>query len=507
MRRIGGGLKDRDQKLIFEKGDGSWSRREVLSRGAGLVCALALPQLLMQRAFSQTATFDYYISPSGSDSNPGTQSSPWAITSLVDTSANNKKIAGKRVGLLPGTYSLASMQSGSTPNDYQHPILHLPAGSTASPTTVASVTPRAAILNWTGNSSANSVIGQNQGQQGNWVIDGLTIKGQTSANSCKMIGYYPAGGAGPVTIQNCDMGSQAVSSAAVGSNDGAIFCQGHVNLTISNNYFHDIHKPAQIDHVHAFIEYSGTGTKFIYNTVENCDTGIDGKVNDNGALVAYNYFYATGTGGSFCAPIQGYDGDQNSANTPNSFHHNIFDSCGPVHKCDVNSVSAQKFSWYNNTVYDTRSGSIEVWDLRASVGGALTFHDNITMTTAATGGSEYGRIAVTSGDVALCDYNCYSYSNSTGGWGISGSLIASLVSWLASGFDRHGITSNPKFASAITPGAGPNQFKLGSGSPCIGTGTGGINMGAWDGTVTQIGAGFLSGVTTPTPDSPRLTVS
>jgi hypothetical protein len=500
-------LKDRDQKLKFT-GANSWSRRDVLSRGAGVLCALALPEFIIQRAFSQSATYDFYISPSGSDSNPGTQSSPWAITSLVDSSPNNSKIAGKRVGLLPGTYALGSMQSGSSPNDYQHPILHLPAGTSSNPTTVASVTPRAAILDWTGNNSANSVIGQNQSQQGNWVIDGLTIKGQTSAGSCKMVGYYPAGGAGPVTIQNCDMGSQSVGPAASGSNDGAIFCQGHVNLTISNNYFHDIHKPAQIDHVHAFIEYSGTGTRFINNTVENCDTGIDGKVNDNGAVVAYNYFYKTGTGGSFCAPIQGYDGDQNSTETANSFHHNIFDSCGPVHQCDVNNVTAQKFSWYNNTVYDTRSGSIAVWDLRASIGGALTFHDNITVTTAATGGGSYGRMAVTSGDVALCDYNCWNYSNSSGGWGISGSLVATLVSWLASGFDRHGIQADPKFASSISPGAGPNQFKLATGSPCVGTGTGGINMGAWDGSVTQIGCSFLSGATaSPTPASPTLVVS
>ena len=162
-------MKDRDQKLIFEKGDSSWSRRDLLSRTAGVLCALALPQFVFRSALAQAAgSFDFYISPSGSDSNPGTQSSPWAITSLRDSSGNNSKIAGKRVGLLPGTYNVASLASGSDSGDYQRPVLHIPAGASGSPTVVQSVTPRAAIINFSHSSNINSCIGQNTGGAGRW---------------------------------------------------------------------------------------------------------------------------------------------------------------------------------------------------------------------------------------------------------------------------------------------------------------------------------------------------
>ena len=71
----------------------------------------------MTTANAQTATtFDFYISTNGDDGNPGTVSSPWAITSLISNSPNNSKIAGKRVGLIAGTYNVAGTAgvSGAT---------------------------------------------------------------------------------------------------------------------------------------------------------------------------------------------------------------------------------------------------------------------------------------------------------------------------------------------------------------------------------------------------------
>lgn len=73
---------------------------------------------------------------------------------------------------------------------------------------------------------------------------------------------------------------------------------------------------------------------------------------------------------------------------------------------------------------------------------------------------------------------------------LGGTLYNTFAAWKVTGFDSHGIAGNPTFASSITPGAGPNQFKLGAGSPCLATGQGGVNMGAWDGTVIQIGCNF-----------------
>ena len=71
------------------------------------------------------ATFDYYISPTGSDSNAGTLASPWAITSLAlvygnggtttpytaQGKINAALTAGRRVGFLPGVYDVSALMA------------------------------------------------------------------------------------------------------------------------------------------------------------------------------------------------------------------------------------------------------------------------------------------------------------------------------------------------------------------------------------------------------------
>jgi Right handed beta helix region len=468
-----------------------------------VLCVLALPELVINRALSQsTATFNFYISATGSDTNPGTQASPWAITSLRDTSPNNSKMAGKKVGLLPGTYAVASLTSGSDPVDYQHPVLHIPAGAAGNPTVVQSVTPRAAILNYSSSLNVNSCIGQDPGGSGHWTLDGVVINA-TGYNGSP-VSYFPGGGNSGATIQNCEI--YGVAGTIFGDNYAGIFQQAANGSLIQNNYFHDIHKPSQPDHCHAFEEYGCTSTQFLYNTIMNCDTGIDGKVNDNNCTIAYNYFYNCPTG-----TIQGYDGDQNSTEAVNTFHHNVIDSCGWQKLIDVSSICAQPVVWYNNTAHDSRSGSPTTIDLRTSVANSVKFYNNICVMTSTSGGPSDGSVAFSSGTIATCDYNCYFFNNYTNGWG-QGSLYSSLAAWRASrgNPDTHGLTSNPQFSSAIVPGAGPTQFQLAGtyghsgSSPCVGVGQGGGNIGAWDGTVSQIGCNFLSGAT---PSAPTLSVS
>jgi hypothetical protein len=499
-------MKNRgEKKMISKSGAYFWSRRDVLSRGAGVLCALALPELLIQRALSQsTATFDFYISTTGSDSNAGTQSSPWAITSLRDSSPNNSKLAGKKVGLLPGTYIIASLTSGSDPTDYQRPVLHIPAGTAGTPTVVQSVQPRTAILSFANSTNTNTCIGQNPGGAGHWTLDGIVLNA-TGFNGSP-IAYFPGGSNGGATIQNCEI--YGVAAVTVGNNYAGIFQQGAQGSLFQNNYFHDIHKPSQPDHCHAFEEYSCTNTQFLYNTIMNCDTGLDGKVNANNCTIAYNYFYKCPYG-----TIQGYDGDQNSAEAPNTFHHNVIDSCGQQKLVDVSSLCAQPVVWYNNTCYDTRSGSNSTIDLRSTVAGSVKYYNNLSVMTANSGGPGVGTVAFGSGSLTLCDYNCYYFSSYTSGWGQSSSY-SSLAAWKASpgGPDAHGITGDPKFFATITPGAGPTQFQLsgtyghGGSSPCAAAGQNGGNIGAWDGTVSQIGCNFLSAAIA-TPSAPSLVVS
>lgn len=115
------------------------SRRSVIKHGAFAAGALLLPWR-PRWAQAQSATFDYYISPTGSDSNPGTQASPWSITAI---NTKQSVYAGKRVGLLDGTYNVYSLcQAGA----WNLAALVVNGGTTGSPTVIAAVNPQKAIL-------------------------------------------------------------------------------------------------------------------------------------------------------------------------------------------------------------------------------------------------------------------------------------------------------------------------------------------------------------------------
>lgn len=98
------------------------------------------------------ASFDFYISPTGSDTNLGTLASPWALTAL-----NTKwsTYGGKKVGIIAGTYDLLTLAGGSYntgSNDYELAAFEIQGGTSGSPTYIASCdangnySPRSAIL-------------------------------------------------------------------------------------------------------------------------------------------------------------------------------------------------------------------------------------------------------------------------------------------------------------------------------------------------------------------------
>jgi hypothetical protein len=487
-------------------------------------------------AATSGTTFDYYISPSGSDSNAGTVSSPWAITSLRDNSPNNGKIAGKRVGLMAGTYNIANMTSGSYPgnvggtSNYQYPVLHLPAGSAGSPTYIGScdssgVYSRGAATIIYGNvSSVNPAIGQDSSSGGNVTIDGLTINGNGYTGTLVAFFFngnqYTGPGTGPgITVKNCEVFD--CGNGVSGSNTAGIFLQCALNAVIQNNYIHDVQKPGDPNHCHGYEEYGCTGTQFIYNTVANCSSGVEAKCGSAGTVVAYNYLYkcAQTSGNGAFGGFDGAEGNPNSPNTPFTFHNNIIDSCGTQRASDVGGPNvSQGIIWYNNTCYDTRSGGFATLDLR---GGSklIQCYNNINVCTAG-GGGYAGNVAMASGGCSVLDYNTYYFSTYSQAWGLNASsTYNTLSSWQgACGADGHSITANPTFTGGITPGAGTAQFQLGSNSPCKGTGrTGGTSsgsacdMGAWGNGATMIGCNFTSGAATPppavVPDPPKLTVS
>lgn len=492
----------------------AWSRRRVLSTGAKALSLLALPEFVVRKAWAQTATFDFYISTTGSDSNPGTLASPWAITSATRGSPNNSKMAGKRTGFMPGTYSVNALPA---PSSYEDNILAIPPGSSSARTywgtcdAGGNYSARTATLATNGSLSfaAGGIVGENTGggtsAAGYWTVDGFIIDGGGMTSGGHFVQAYGSGGiysssnpsACPgIIVQNCEM--RNFLNGQSGNNDGFVFFEGTSGSIVRNCYFHNLQKPNQAEpHMHCIEEYGCNGNQYLYNTFANISNGataVESKTGCAGTVVAYSYFYNV-VPGSY-GVIMGFDGSEGNPNSPStaySVHHNVFDSCtGQIKSVDVGTTMTQGFKWYNNTVYNAANSVFAC----SGASAPLDHYNNIWATN---GGST--SLTFTTAGIVICDFNCYATASPSG----------------TSGFDAHSITSNPSFAGPISPGSGPNQFKLAGGSPCLSAGRVGgaasgavCNMGAWDGTVTQIGwnqAGSSSTTTPGVPNAPVLTVS
>lgn len=494
---------------------GAFSRRDFVKAGtAGFASAVILSSF-GGRLNAATTSFDYYISTNGSDSNPGTEASPWAITAL-----NTKRAtyAGKRVGLLDGNYNLSAMNAynGATaPGPY--PILQIAAGNSGAQTVIQSVNPRRAVLNLKSSGGVRNqkcAIGQygpNGGENGYVTLDGLTVTGGglwlavfTGADPADYARYSPS-----VVVQNCLFNDNLLP---VQDNAPAIWLDTCINPIIRNNKFHDLYASGMTEGACAIMLLGVRGLIAEHNECYNTHTFIHDKHQNgsgypcNGNIARYNYIHDIDM-----VAFLGWDTEYASSSKAgtyldSSIHNNLMVGCGSAWGVKISSPTRMNVSFYNNTFVLTKAlpgDNGVVCGPSASVSKKVSFYNNIVLRNGHAVGY-LGDLSISTGSQGTIGYNCYdpgafranlmsptnSYSGST-----VVSAYTSLASWQAAltangapagGRDANSIQSLPGFAAA---GSGAAYYKITSG-PCYRTGLGGVNMGAWDGNVTQIGCNF-----------------
>lgn len=506
--------------------------------------ALLLPQIVKARrgkgGINVGQPFDFYISPTGSDTNAGTLAAPWAITAINTKQAT---YAGKRVGLIAGTYDVSSMMSAT----FHTPALNVNGGTGGTTTYIGSSdasgfeSPRAATLDAKGasgifgggNTKISSIMGQGievnrPPNWGNWTIDGLVFTG-FSLWAVHVGNYDGGGGTVPnATVQNCEFtgGSAQTSTAANGVNLAPLVVYAARNYLITNNYIHD--NFGWTDNIHFSAVYvwglGGSldptfGGVFTYNTLKNSG-GIHGK-NGNmyGTTIRYNHIdSSTQTpSGGYQMCIQGFEGANGTGGTtPTSVDHNVLVSAGQA--ADL-TAEENDFGWqqaieyFNNTHVIVGSDSIaavgvRLWmDTSGSKLGQL--YNNLFWDGGFAGYTEYGNVSSSIGSFAVCDYNIYNHAKFStvpnGQFNSAPGLVnyATLASWATAittnggGNTMEGNSSVSTTNPFTSGGTFAKQYQVQSGSPAFGTGKiGGVpggascNVGAWDGTVTKIGCDF-----------------
>lgn len=486
-------------------------------------------------------TFDFYISTTGSNSNPGTLASPWALTAI---NAKQSTYAGKRVGVLPGTYDCTGIM-----NTTQGAALQINGAASAPARTYIGSSNASgyyqvgtAILDckassgFYGGSNSNisyllgttvggGLSGPTPANWGNWTIDGLSFTG--FSDWCVVVGDNSgAGGAVPnVSILNCafydsDMGNVTGNNPNT-THPGPLECYYYTNLLISNCILSNNKNSsagANQTHFQGITLWGGLtpgSSRSESATIQYCtflssggiygiaDTGII-----SGTTIQYNYFDMTNSTSGPPLPqwVAIFGFGNHLSDNPSSMHHNIcvggtFIDTGPPDQW------GSACSIYNNT-WDIAGGAgkggtnplgFRFW-CNTGLSALFTCYNNLMYDNGWASGMQYGYNVSNVDGFALCDYNIYG-TNTTNKFGSApsgGSSVTveytTLASWATAigGLEAHSSTNstNP-FTNAGTYAA---QYTVTSG-PAYQTGrvggtSGGAvcNVGAWDGTVTQIGS-------------------
>lgn len=522
------------------------TRRQLLKAGGVLIpAAVVAPGILWRtaRAAMAATTFDYYISPNGSDSNPGTLAAPWAITAI---NTKQSTYAGKRLGLLPGTYRVSSLM-GTNENVA---ALTIAGGSGPSNQTYIGSSDASGIYSRgaaTLQANDNGYYGGGNGNQSPimaarsganyWTVDGLRFTGFSMW--AFHVGNSPSGGACITgwTIQNCEFtgGNDQSNTTSNGVNCGVIIVYASVNGLVTNNWFHDNVGSTDTQHWSCVYQWGlgntpTAGNVYSYNTIVKSGNLHGKEAPQYNTEIAYNYIDMTGTlsTSEYCgAAIMGFMADGgNAGGTATKWHHNViranvmaldFNNDNPTH-----SYTDSPLYIYNNTIVligKQTNGFVSGGYDGSGSGHQVSAYNNLYYDNGQSV-STYGYWLTNTDVFALCDYNIYGSWNSfctvSPGANTSAGMVSrgSLSAWASAigGLEVHSSTnsSNP-FASA---GVDALQYQIASSSPAYeagrvgGTPTGAIcHVGAWDGTVTRIGCDFADGVISVLPDPPSLSVS
>jgi Right handed beta helix region len=493
------------------------TRRTLLKQGACATLSATTIPILTGRVFAQSASpgeFDFYISPSGADSNPGTRDRPWAITAI---NTHRSNYAGKRVGLLDGTYNVRALFEAAPPHQVALAVNGGPSAS--APTVIAAVNARKAIVTAADPATGAyptkeiGIIGQGYGQvpnKGNVILDGLYLTRGFWAAVHFMPQLPPAGTGGTtgIVVRNCEIVDIA---GDYHFNPGGVHLQYCSGALIHNNRIH----AAEHTGIQSFLCHSNI---YEYNTIYDIKnasgnyppSGIYDKNPQNGnQTVRFNY--VENTAGTAMVDCSG-----GNAGEVVTVHNNILIAPMTWNGSDVVTPSKQSLVFYNNTCYN---GGIFYPAGGSSISppAMVKFYNNILYLQQAAGWQ--GAAWFPAGTVALSNYNIYRVASGLHGLiGVSpvatpraAPKLLTLSEWQKStGLDSNSlettVASGAMFSAVNT--LNPNGYALQETAVGRNLGrVGGVasgattDVGAWGGGATRIGCDFG-----PSPQAPVLMI-
>lgn len=495
------------------------TRRRLIQAGASFAVVSSTGLLLPLRALAQSvAAYDFYISPSGSNDNPGTAASPWAITALRDKTS---VIAGKRVGLLDGIYNLSFAATGGNNGGLT---------ISAANVTVKAVNSRQAIIT----TNSNGAYPGSTSPALRIVGNGVALRDLR----WQQFSFDPLSiNATDVVIDGCDF--YDVDHSRIASNPdniGFIFSSGDpvvgdatsARVSIRNCRFERVRSGGG-----AVGNDNNCAIGPLYRTrdwtIEDCsffDCGhaIGWKNFNSGGLIVRRCYFGPSV---VLNAVHGFGSDSTPGN-PHIAENNIFNNPGyALGEWDPgNSKTSITTKVRNNTFLTTSQSNVNGMSVLSIDDSAnplpadefhqSEFYNNIVFRRSGTAPLLFFYPGATFVQrYGIIDYNLYPPSASVIAQvhSAAGGGAFSLAAWRAALRSSDVIGQEVSSSQAVAPtfknvnGTTPADYQLEAGSLGIGSGRVGgtasgarIDLGAWGG-ATSIGHNFES---KPTPMAPEL---
>jgi hypothetical protein len=435
----------------------------------------------------------YYVSPSGSAlwASATNSATPAAVsTALVNA------VAGDIVRFLSGDY-----YPPNAPNYYQAAWRPTNDGTAGNPITFISDVRHGAIIH----DAANAGTGENRSAIGSYQNSYITFDGFTYLadlqSGIEVEHFMYINSSDHIHVQNVT----ATGWAHQDHTNGAIIgvygdVSDSTDIYIHHNTLHDMTNdltPLEaVVNASAIYIFEANGVYVYNNTIYNVNNGVSWKTSPQNIHVYNNYLYNVNRNTFF--PTIEVAGMNN-----HYIHHNIARNVNRF--LDVEESPAGGGTWstlhvYNNTVYNDASHPFGVVYVApsgtANVSGGVVCGQNSASQTV-RGFQFYNNIFhasttsrlheihddLTSGAMLVTpfDYNCYYISSGTIRYIYNGSSETSFVNYqtaISAEGEANSITTTPSFVNA--GGTVVEDYQL-NGGGCIGTGYGGVDMGAWQG--------------------------
>ena len=509
------------------------TRRKLLKHGGIAALATTSPILFMRSVRAQAAAFDYYISPTGDDNNPGTLASPWSITAL---NSKMSVYSGKRVGIIgdvggvqtPIQYGTVGgrqttlysmMQTINAGN--QNAALYVNGGTSSASTYLGACTSAGAYkVGWAIIDAANPANGAPpvgaqaiiMGQPfymtnpvpniGYTTIDGLVLRNFNYA--AIIFGDVQLATLYGVVIQNCKIYNGICATGD--ENPGAIFFGTISNPQVLNCLIYNCQTTGGTNNpwgLAGICSYKALGLVVTNCTIASCGYSIRQKDQHQWGTFSYNYF----DNGNFGSATNRQNQDAIKGPIPGpgqtlTVHHNIIVGGGYWGYGEDTTKIDGSMNFYNNTFYTPPSVgamALAAWFDSNPDAGLITWQNNIVYfnTFYVNQGGPFGCLSCQGGyglSGASVDYNYYGAGMNFG----TNTPYASLSSWRGLGYDAHSTSGANPFSGTPTTMV-PSSFAITGAATTAGRN--GTPCGALDGS-GSVGCNLTSA---PDPAAPVLT--